>query len=248
MPKCIYYHNFSCKNPVKSLFQLLILVCLFFACETAQQGPEPLPPGENARIWMPSDSKTTFYHYDSIIYNPFSGSADTSSGCMKRIWFPPDNGDDPFYVQQFYCTSSSDQWIPVFDQYYRQQGEYLLQSRENKITTVMRLPLSEQIHWDANLFNEKPARVKYAVSVNKPVSILAAKDIVCPCKIIPPENTVTFDNSVTIKTKPDSSMVYYRYAETIYAKNNGPVRHRKINLEHGGHDTSGFIFNQIRIH
>lgn len=214
---------------MRQKFIWIVLCLAAFALQSCEREVVPADDIELGKSYFPlSTGHTIEYAIDSIIYNDFTKTNDTSHMEFKDVIAEPflDNeGRSSFLVDRYVRPDSTYNWMELMT-YYITQTNFKIEVVENNLRFIkMVFPVKLKTAWDGNIY--------IPALIDKDLSWMAYWNYVYTAVNKPFNNGIqTFQNCVEIdqvddKTNdPDvlpNSYASRTYSKEVYAKDIGLV-------------------------
>jgi hypothetical protein len=127
-----------------------------------------------------------------------------------------------FILSRFTRNSSSDAWQKVKEFSIQQFPDKIIETIDNEINVPMLFPFSSNFEWDGYMYfnlNDNDYRYGYKNSyqhVNRPLAV----------------GSISFDNTLMVKERFDTSRTEYKVAQKYYAMNVGLISSEQADFEY----------------
>lgn len=216
---------------MKVLLILLAVAVIFNGCKKDQ----PVQPVDLGYAYYPlTIGSTWIFQSDSIVWDDFSGTVDTSTFFLKETIseeFEDLEGRKSVRLERFKSRSDTLNWA-LKDVWYITRTSMALEVVEEDVRFLRLIfPPQQGKNWDSNEMNTLP-ELTYEVSESG--------------EFLNPANGLNYDSTVTIKTIDSGSLISISDHEWIFARNTGPVKRlvTELETEVNGTIKSGYIYKQ----
>jgi hypothetical protein len=208
------------KNKKKASISIFTLCAFFlFALFFSSCKDKVIPPVEVGYEYFPVEvGHWIEYEVDSIVYDDFTGTIDTSHYFIKEVFESEfiDNQNRPTVRMERYFKAADTLNYNLKDIWYVNLTNSTAEKvEENYRITKLAFPINFLQSWDKNAFN-----------VND--EIIYEYDDIHETKTI---NTLSFDSTITAQHYDQVTLISEDYEFEIYAKNVGMIKKKFVHLE-----------------
>lgn len=133
-----------------------------------------------------------------------------------------EHGVQTFILSRFTRNSSSGTWQKVKEFSIQKFPDKIIETLDNEINVPMLFPIDSNLQWNGYMYinlDEKDYRYGYKnnyQNINKPLAVGA----------------ISFDNTLMVKERFDTSMTYYKVAQKYYALDVGLICAEQADFEY----------------
>ena len=202
---------------------LLALGGLISSCENDNSVSEPLNPiPERHRDYIQLEvGMTLTYRLDSIIYDNFTGTLDTTRyQVIHRVQEQTLDSakTEAFLLKRTVRTINEGKVLESALYRARKTNEEYQVFRNNRRTLALDFPLSEGHEWDGNAYNTQDSQIYNVKAIHEPATILNNQ----------------YDSTLLVQEEDQDNLIERNASKTRYAKEIGPVFREQVNLSFKG--------------
>ena len=196
-------------------FLLLTLCILLFACKK----DKTITAVDVGYDYFPIEiGHWIEYEVDSIVYNDFTGTIDSSHYYIKEVFESEfiDNENRPTIRIERYFKSHDTLDYVLKDVWFANRTSTTAEKvEENKRIIKLAFPVRNNNLWDANAFNFEEELIMEYDNIHEAYSI----------------NSFSFDSCVTAQHYETTTLISEAYQYEIFAKNIGMIKKKYLNIE-----------------
>ncbi len=213
--------------PLKQLLirctEVFLIVAIFLvpACDKNNEpgrAPEPYIQHRDY-AFLGKDLKLT-YQLDSIVYNNFNNSIDTTSYRVTHEFQEKlmDSGDVEQYLIKFKVFKANGALLRSALYKSRLTSNEYQVFISNKRELRLKFPLSADASWDGNAYNKQDSQIYKVKAIHEAATVM--------------DNS--YDSTLLVQEKFEENLIRLNAQRTRYAKDVGRIYQEKINLRFRG--------------
>ena len=213
------------------VFRVMCIAFLVFAVFSCNDDEDSVPETESETEepdYYPMEEREYIYRFDSVMHDPFSGTADTVEGKIKRQYIFHEGNEDLLRVEVSWRYDDDERWRPHSLQKIEKLQEYLLWYRDNEPFALMFFPLKEGREWDGHKFNDREAHSYRYTSVGENFSTPDA----------------THNRVLSVEMENESTFLFEKQKKAVLQDGKGLIYFSHQDEEYQTDHTEGFIYRK----
>ena len=212
----------STRHWLKALYLCILLYGgLWMTVCSDDQQPVPEPFIQHRDYVKMEKGLTLFYRVDSIVYNDFENTIDTTS--FRIIHKVLDKLTDSAGIRQYLVKRSvkgfqSENLLSSSLYRTRFTPETYQRFQNNRRLLALEFPLEAGATWDGNRFNNLDSQQYRVKAIHQPATVLDK----------------AYDSTLLIREEYNENLISLKAQRTRYAKGFGRIYHENINLRFRG--------------
>jgi hypothetical protein len=203
------------KIQISYAFLLLAFSIILFACKK----DKPIPAVDLGYDYFPIEiGHWIEYEVDSIVYNDFTGTIDSSHYYIKELLESEfiDNENRPtIRIERYYKPHDTLDYMLKDVWYVNRTSTTAEKVEENKRIIKLAFPVRNKNVWDANAFNFDEELIMEYDKIHEAYSL----------------NSFSFDSSVTVQHYETTTLISEAYQYEVFAKNIGMIKKKYLDIE-----------------
>lgn len=207
--------------PIRLLgFFLGALILLFSACEDNDSVAPPEPYIQHKDYALLEKGLKLTYQLDSIVYNNFNNSIDTTSYQVVHTFQEKlqDSGSLQQYLIKRTVRKQNGSLLGSALYTSRLTAEEFQVFRNNRRELRLKFPISADASWDGNVYNNRDSQIYMVEAIHEPASVLGN----------------SYDSTLLIQEEQEENLIRLNAERTRYAKEVGRIYEEEVNLRFRG--------------